>query len=307
MQDVHLLNAPVFYNVDFYAKQKQNINDLPEYLTSDTRVRLFADDCMLYRKITSEQDSSALQQDLNALQQWEQDWIMKLNPPKCQVLTVTKKQKPITQPYCLHGQTLLRADTAKYLGVHLTKNLSWNHHVDTLSKKANSTSAFLKRNINACPRKTKILCYTLCCTLSWNMSVLSGTPLHRRTSPNYIEKVQRRFVLSDYRWTSSVTPMIHQLYWQTLQERRAQLKAVMMYRVMNSPVDIPQTYTVPAPSPYLHRGHTLKLIVPHTRTSCYQSSFFPDAIRLWNSLPLDAVNCTSLDLFKKRVQDIQLR
>ena len=285
------------------------INDLPEYLTSDTKVRLFADDCMLYRKITSEQDSAALQQDLNALQQWEQDWLMKFNPPKCQVISVTKKQKLITKAYYLHGQTLSRADTAKYLGVHLTKNLSWNHHVDALCKKANSTSAFLRRNINACPRKTKILCYT---TLLRPILEYACTVWDPSTQENItkLEKVQRRFarfVLNDYRWTSSVTPMIHKMHWQILQERRAQLKVAMMFRIMNSLVDIPRTYTVLAPSPYLHRGHALKLVVPHARTSCYQTSFFPDATRLWNSLPLDAVNCTSLDVFKKRVQDIQLR
>ena len=67
------------------------INDLPDYLRPDTGVRLFADDCMLYRKITTETDSLTLQQDLDALQQWEQDWMMEFNPPKCQLLTVTNK------------------------------------------------------------------------------------------------------------------------------------------------------------------------------------------------------------------------
>ena len=283
------------------------INDLPEYLTPDTTARLFADDCMLYRKISTEADSSQLQQDLNALQQWEQDWIMEFNPPKCQVLTVTNKRKPIDQTYLIHGQALRKADTARYLGVDLSKNLSWNQHVDTLTKKANSTSAFLRRNIRACPRKTKVLCYT---TLLRPIMEYACTVWDPSTQVNItkLEKVQRRFarfVLNDHRWTSSVTAMIHQLHWQTLQERRAHLKVAMIYRIMNSYIDIPESYLVQATS--TNRGHSMKLLVPNARTLVYQKSFFPDSIRLWNMLPQEVVSCTSLELFKQRGQVIQLR
>ena len=38
------------------------INDLPDYVQSST-VRLFADDCVLYRKIQNEADSKLLQED----------------------------------------------------------------------------------------------------------------------------------------------------------------------------------------------------------------------------------------------------
>ena len=44
------------------------INDIVENITS--KLRLFADDCLLYRVITSEQDTTALQKDLYILAQW---------------------------------------------------------------------------------------------------------------------------------------------------------------------------------------------------------------------------------------------
>jgi hypothetical protein len=40
------------------------INDLPEQVTSTAR--LFADDCLLYRKIKSSEDTNILQKDLDA-------------------------------------------------------------------------------------------------------------------------------------------------------------------------------------------------------------------------------------------------
>ena len=52
------------------------INDLPDNIRSS--VRLFADDCVLYRNIKSPIDCQILQDDLNSLSQWETDWQMKL-------------------------------------------------------------------------------------------------------------------------------------------------------------------------------------------------------------------------------------
>ena len=60
------------------------INDLPDYVSPGCCVRMFADDCMVYSKISSEEDSRHIQQDLDALQMWERDWLMKFNPEKCQ-------------------------------------------------------------------------------------------------------------------------------------------------------------------------------------------------------------------------------
>ena len=53
------------------------INDLPESIRSS--VRLFADDCVLYRNIESPMDCQILQDDMNSLAQWETDWQMKFN------------------------------------------------------------------------------------------------------------------------------------------------------------------------------------------------------------------------------------
>ncbi|XP_011672676.1 alpha-tectorin-like [Strongylocentrotus purpuratus] len=37
--------------------------------------------------------------------------------------------------------------------------MSWNHHISLVAKKANSTRAFLQRNVSSCPRNIKVLCY----------------------------------------------------------------------------------------------------------------------------------------------------
>ena len=66
------------------------INDLPECVSSQSTIRLFADDSFLYRKIRSATDSIQLQHDLDQLAVWEQSWLMSFNPSKCQLLRITK-------------------------------------------------------------------------------------------------------------------------------------------------------------------------------------------------------------------------
>ena len=54
-----------------------HINDLPQRATS--KVRLFADYCLLYRPMHSPRDHLLLQQDLAALETWAEDLGMRFN------------------------------------------------------------------------------------------------------------------------------------------------------------------------------------------------------------------------------------
>jgi hypothetical protein len=251
------------------------INDLPECVSEGTEVRLFADDCALYRKINSQADCQILQDDLDKLQQWETDWMMAFHPSKCQVINVTRKKKKEVFPYSIHGHILAVEKVVKYLGVNIHEKLSWNDHIGQVTKKAQNTLNFLQRNTAKCPQETKIRCYTTVvrplveyCGVVWDP--------YTQTNIQELEKVQRRaarYVFSDYRRTVSVTEMLQQLQWRSLQERRAQAKATMMFRILNNLVALrtPQIMT----SMTSTRGNTHKLHIPHSRTLTYQKSFYP--------------------------------
>jgi hypothetical protein len=110
------------------------INDLPEVVSSP--VRIFADDCLVYRSINKVEDTAALQNDMSALQQWESDWQMMFHPEKCTTIHISKKRNPIHTGYKLRGHTLESVPGSKYLGVHVNKDLSWNDNIQQTSAKA---------------------------------------------------------------------------------------------------------------------------------------------------------------------------
>ena len=66
-----------------------HINDLPESVSS--QVRLFADDCLLYRPIRSLKDQITLQQDLFHLETWASNWGMRFNAKKCYLLSIKNR------------------------------------------------------------------------------------------------------------------------------------------------------------------------------------------------------------------------
>ena len=93
------------------------INALTDWVTS--KIRLFADDCIVYRKIQTPEECNQLQRDIDSLAQWESSGGMSFHQDKCIVLRVTKKRTLINSIYKLKGQELEVLSTSKYLGVNL--------------------------------------------------------------------------------------------------------------------------------------------------------------------------------------------
>ena len=98
-----------------------HINDLPSVVSS--KVRLFADDCLIYRNIKNKEDQIALQKDLNLLENWGNTWDMRFNAAKCNIMRVSWTHDPKLSNYSLTGQVLEEAKDAKYLGVTLSNDL----------------------------------------------------------------------------------------------------------------------------------------------------------------------------------------
>ena len=102
-----------------------------------------------------------------------------------------------------------------------------------------------------------------------------------------IEKVQRRaarFVFNRYHNMSSPTDMIRQLEWESLEQHRRKARLTMFYKIQHGLVAVPLPAIVtralrPRPG-YPHQYQT-----NYYRTDSYKNSFFPLAIKQWNTLP----------------------
>ena len=115
--------------------------------------------------------------------------------------------------------------------------------MDITAKKATTNLNFLKRNLHSCPSTVKDECYKSLVRPIMEYASCVWDP-HTQRNTNKLEMVQRRtarFVKGDCSRTSSVTAMLADLEWNTLQQRRMQSKTVMLYRVIYQLVSIPVT------------------------------------------------------------------
>ena len=127
---------------------------MPE--TVKSTVRLFADDCLLYREIRSFEDHLLLQEDLHRLEKWAEAWGMKFNAQKCYILPTKARSSFL---YSLGGVILKQVQQSPYRGVHISADLKWSTHISDICKRAGSTLGFLQRNLRNCPQECRRLAY----------------------------------------------------------------------------------------------------------------------------------------------------
>ncbi len=87
------------------------VNDIGTNVKST--IRLFADDCVIYNRIKERSDCMMLQNDIDTIYRWTQDWQLSLNTSKCKAMDFTNKRKPIRFNYVLNKNTLEQVKTYK--------------------------------------------------------------------------------------------------------------------------------------------------------------------------------------------------
>ena len=287
------------------------INDIADNITSN--IRLFADDCVLYRTINSTADNLALQQDLDKLELWSNTWQMDFNVKKCAIMQFTTPSTPKQKfDYKMKGEILEIVSHHPYLGVEFSDNLKFNDHIDNITKNSSSTLGFLKRNLKYCPPKVKEKAYSSLVRPKLEYASPIWNPT-QKTQIKQIEQVQRNAA----RWVmnqpynphnpSSVTDMIAKLNWPSLQQRRVWADVTLMYKVVNCLIAVPVIYhPVAATVRSTRRSHSMKFIPIQARINAYHHSFFPRTVTTWNMIPESCIASASLDAFKSSIQLVSL-
>ena len=277
------------------------INDLPNAITH-SKTKLFADDSMLLKEIKTDQDQIKLQEDLRALESWEEQWQMNFNPSKCNSMTASSgKKETLKKDYYIHGQKLEYSKSSKYLGVTITEDMRWTQHIDMLASKGHRSVGFLRRNFSSCSTKAKATTYTTMVrpVLEYASSVWDP---HLVRDSQKLEKVQRsasRYVFNNYNRTpGTVTNLLESLQWDTLEKRREISRLAMIYKIENGLVDLnPSCFYNKADS----RTRGNKIFQERPSNPVFRDSFFPKTLSHWNKLPPRLTQSKTLGTFKHGV------
>ena len=280
------------------------INDLPEAVNS--KMYLFADDTKILGEINNVQDAIKLQQDINTMERWSNDWLLRFHPGKCHVLTMGKfKNIKHAHPYTIGGFILEHVDQEKDLGVIIDNDLTFEEHISSKIKKANSMVGLIKRSFTyLSPDMFRKLYITFVrphleyAQVVWSPRLI----IHINT----IEGVQRRatrIVSGDK--NLSYEERLRRIALPSLKIRRQIGDMVEVYKHIHI-YDKPSTPNkfVPRVRPSRKHNFELQRIFANDGFRGFQTnSFYYRSIEPWNKLPHDVVNAPSVATFKKRLSD----
>ena len=202
----------------------------------------------------------------------------------------------------MHGHTLNRLKSTKYLGLTITSDLNWNKHINNITARANQSLGFVKRNVKTRSKDIKTKVYKALvrprleyCSTLWDP--------HSKCATQRLEMVQRRsarYVLRRYHNISSVSDMLDHLQWPTLAQRRCCYRLTLLYKITYNLVAIPSSQYV-TPHQTSTRSNSLAYLPSVVIPIAYQNSFFPKTVSQWNALPEQIVCAPSLLTFKTAV------
>lgn len=294
-----------------------HINDLPDTVSST--VRLFADDCLVYRNIKNREDQNKLQADLQNLETWAKTWGMRFNAKKCYIMSINNKT---SRYYSLDNTILQEVQDNPYLGLQISNDLRWSVHINNVCKKANATLGFIRRNLRNVPEKCRKTAYIALVRSVMEYGATIWNP-YLKGDIDKLERIQNRatrFIKKDYRTRTpgAITNFKKQLELDTLEERRISLRLILMYKVVEGLVPAMPTnqfvnfkrqkrtirakqYTDCVTTNIVEKhicNNTKGLVIPSSKTQAYEHSFFVETTIQWNHLPDSVVHADSVEGFK---------
>ena len=280
------------------------INDLLNRIKNEGK--LFADDTKILALISSELDNLGLQNDLNILKEWTDEWQIKFNSLKCKVMHFGNSNPKYK--YKIENVVLEEGKLEKDLGIFISNDISWSHHISYMINKSNKQMGrikhafeFLDKNIIRLLYKSLVRPHLEYGAVIWNPQ--------RQGEIDRIEKVQNRSTKIPSLYGFSHEERNLKLNLPTLENRRRRGDLIQMFKLAKNIDEI----NLHNPVQYFNvdgraRGHTLKIHreLVNKQNNCkfntIRHNFFTNRVANdWNILSQEAIDSTSVNQFKNHI------
>ena len=275
------------------------INDLAN-LQLGSKMVVYADYILLYRSIETNADYNLMQEDVTCIEQWMTDNSLTLNATKCKQMLITRSKTYHHPQLYLSGQPLEQVQSYKYLGIIITSDLSWSVHIQSICLKSRRLVGLLYRQFYDNANSNTLRQFYLSCFRPHLEYACTVWDPHLAKEITLLENVQKfACKICCKSWLMDYDSMLAYLDIPSLQQRRLQLKANLMYQFVHKDSFIPEGLLLSHPPSNYNMRTISYFTVPYARTNAYYNSFFPHMLCIWNSLPISVVCAPSSLMFKK--------
>ena len=117
-----------------------------------------------------------------------------------------------------------------------------------------------------------------------------------------VQRRVARFVLARFQRRDSVSSMLEELKWDSLEKRCQAASLILMFKIQSGTVAIsPAHYLTPRTPSITRSYHPNQYQTIPARIQLFQNSFFPHTIIWWNALPASLVTSPSGEVFRGAV------
>ena len=280
------------------------INDLPNCIGDLCEVNLFADDCKLFLVHDEELNKTTdLQLALDKLQLWAESSQLSIQPDKCEVLYIGKKNKK--RQYTLNNAVLPAATVVKDLGVHMTDTLKFDTHIAKIVQSASNCANLILKSFKSKKPQFMIKLFNTFVRSKLEYASPIWNP-HTKSLIAKLEKVQRKFTkrLPGLQ-AKSYEERLRILKITTLEERRLKLDLCFLFKVIKGKINVNFENYFEYKS-NITRGHSLSLRERQSNSDLKRFSFAQRIVKVWNFLPETVINAPSVASFKKQLDKVEL-
>ena len=282
------------------------INLIDECLESgeNSFISKFADDTKLGRVVRTVDEKEVLQDELNKLSRWCQDWAMGFNSTKCKIMHFGKRNRKFK--YTLGGFQLEESQKEKDVGVIINNKLTPFDQCAQAAKRANQALGMLKRSfkfrdMNIWPRLYKAIVRSKLeyCNTIWR-------PTTKRDR-EVLERVQKR-AMSCIHGLEGLTyeEKLYRCKITNLEERRDRGDMLQTYKIIHKKDDtgsyqhLEMVDTTRCGSQTRQNSDPHNVKQPKAKTAYGQRRFAARIAKKWNDLPKEIKSAPSVDSFKNK-------
>ena len=271
---------------------------------------MFADDVIMYASVDNvELLKHKLETCMNSITRWYSNNCFSINNKKSNVMIIGSKfQLQSLQldnfPISLDSDKLELVEGAKYLGLYVKNDLSWDEHIENVS----NMNYFIHvirhlRRIFSRGLLLKVYKSYIQQKLEYGLTIWVCTD----TNLGKIQRIQSlaaRIITGNFDYIHSRdVDIVHSLHLQTVKERRDYFLCVLMFKCIYC---LAPNYLCNDVTMYVdiygydtRSGENMDLYMPRVIKDIYKRSFSYMATNLWNQLPTDVKGSTTRDSFKQ--------